>query len=140
MGEERKTSQGDHFRKKSPSSLVSLVPKCFHVQPYTLNYLKYVLGRRRLCTVKTICLFQSPFALPVTETCFTVHMTLMCIYSRVKQNAINRVVKEIQGRGGSLLGSPTGATSNLISLEMAGNSSNGQIGYNWQYSKTSNIL
>lgn len=133
-------SQGDYFRKKIITKPGQPVSKCSHVQLYILNYLKYVLGRIRLCTVKMIYLFQSSFALPVMETCFTIHLTLMCIYSRVKQNAINQVVKEIHGRCDRLLGSPTVATSNLISLEMAENSSHGQIGYNWRYSKTSNIL
>ena len=74
------------------------------------------------------------------ETCFAVHFTCMCVYSRVKQDAINQVIKVTHGRCDSLMGSSTVAASKLILSEMAENGSNGQIGYNWQGSKTENIL
>lgn len=81
-------------------------------------------------------LLQNPFALPAMETCFTIHLTLMCIYSRVKQDAINQVDKVIQGLCDSLMGSSTIAASNLISFEFEENSSNGQIRCNWKHGKT----
>lgn len=121
--EEKENVSGWPLKKKIPSSLVNPVPNYFYAQPQILNYLKCVLGRNQTLRCENdlfIPRFLS-FASNGNLLYYTHNFNVHILKGEARHSNLWLLWQSY--------GLIRAAASSLIIF--VGNSSNGQIGYNW---------